>query len=306
MSLVLDVPGNLLIAGEYAVLEPGGLGLAVAVERRVSLTRENAPTLTLSGTLGAGTVRWVAGADRDGLLDAVVNEVGRHVPLPAVSISVDSSPFFSSRKLGYGSSAAVAVAVAAALLAASSGRRPQTHVVFERALAAHRAYQGGSGYDVAASTHGGTALFHGGAEPVWEPLRIPWLRGARLFEGAGPVSTPGATAAYRAWKSDNPARAHIFVEQSNALVRDLAAARTRVAACDALVRLRDHGIELGERIGVPAAIRPAAPPALDAWVWKALGAGNEIGLLLPLRPRAAPPSGSVALVPATRGLRWRR
>ncbi len=31
----VSVPGNLLIAGEYAVLEPGGIGIAAAVWQMV-------------------------------------------------------------------------------------------------------------------------------------------------------------------------------------------------------------------------------------------------------------------------------
>ena len=43
----LTVPGNLLLAGEYAVLVEGGLGLACAVALRVRVTWERSDTLTI-------------------------------------------------------------------------------------------------------------------------------------------------------------------------------------------------------------------------------------------------------------------
>ena len=76
MTIACSAPGNLLLAGEYAVLEPGGLGVTVAVDRLVRVVGREDPAasgLRVAGSWGADTVTWTA-ADRASspLLDAVV------------------------------------------------------------------------------------------------------------------------------------------------------------------------------------------------------------------------------------------
>jgi phosphomevalonate kinase len=308
VSLEASVPGNLLLAGEYAVLEPGGLGITVAVERRVRIRVRQAHDLEIVGSWGGEAVRWRReGRDPSPLFDAVVREVARVASLPDIAVAVDSSAFFAApdRKIGYGSSAAVAVGVAAALLRGTSPALPAEEIVFRAALAAHRAFQGGrgSGYDVATSLYGGTGVFKGGESPVWRPEPIVWLRGASVFRGVHSVATSGATARYREWTRRDPAAARRFLEESAGGVHALLAAPDAVSAASALAGLRDLGLRLGEAIGVSAAIEP--PPELRqaGGVWKALGAGNEIGIFLP-DGRAGPVSGAEPLVLASEGLAW--
>ena len=306
MRPVLSAPGNLLVAGEYAVLEEGGLGLAVAIEPLVTLWARAAGELLVTGVLGDGSTVWTPHArGQGGLIDTVVAAVCGDRDLPALEIRVDSSLFFRGAKLGYGSSAAVCAALTAALLWGTTGDRPTAEVVLPRALEGHRAFQGGgSGYDVAASVHGGTGLFRGGRQPVWEPLSVSWLADARVFRGTNPVRTPGATARYRAWREREPAQARAFLARSNALVEALSRARSPEAARETLEECARAGVELGERIGVSAVLRP--PPAVtpDGWLWKALGAGNEVGLLLPRAPGAPAPVDTLPLVVSAGGIRW--
>lgn len=305
MTPLLTAPGNLLIAGEYMVLEPGGLGIAVAADVRVTISTETAERLEIHGRMGDTVARWPATGESPGLLDAVVQEARTGGPLPAARIAVDSTPFFEGRKLGFGSSAAVAVALAAALLRLRGGGPPDRATVFERALAAHRAFQGGgSGYDVAASVHGGAGLFRGGEAPRWVSAEAGWLAGARLFRGPAPVRTPGATRRYRAWKEAEPELFRRHLEHSNELVRSLLDARTPAEARELLDRVSRLGVELGERIGVSARIDPPAGTDTGRWLWKALGAGNEVGLLLPRDRDVPPPEGSRPLAIAPEGLRW--
>jgi phosphomevalonate kinase len=295
-----SVPANLLLLGEYAVLEEGGLGLAVAVDPRVRISA--AP-----GRPGAGLevaarmdveLRWTPrgprGDPRTALLAAAV-EVCCPADPPAGTIEVDSSDFFfGGRKGGFGSSAAAAVGLCWALLALAAGAPPQPAGVLEAALAAHRRAQGGrgSGYDVFASFHGGAGLFVGGARPSWRPLDLPWLEPLYLFHGESSLSTPGAIGKYREWRLRRPGEARGFLEESNRLVSSFSRAASRGEALVSLRRCRELGLRLGEAIGVPASMQPPDDrDGIRAEDCKALGAGNELGLAFPERPPQLPPDG---------------
>ena len=158
------VPGKLMLAGEYAVLT-GAPAIVACVDRFVSVTCEpvagNEGEVVLAGfdggrytyTIGNGAVRWTPASEATRLVDAVIAETACEF---AARLVVDSSAFHDGgRKLGLGSSAAVAVALATALTAAA-------HPVdaLPQALAAHSAFQGGvgSGADVRAVAHGGTIV----------------------------------------------------------------------------------------------------------------------------------------------------
>jgi phosphomevalonate kinase len=193
--------------------------------------------------------------------------------LPAAEIIVDSRPV----PKGYGSSAAASVALTGALLAlveeSVSGEE-----VFAIALAAHRAFQGGrgSGYDVAASTHGGVGLFCGGLSPTWQRIDPEWLPEMHIVRGAGQVKTPGAIGRYEAWKSRRTEEARQFVRDSNAAVAALAGARSWEKGLEILEAARVLGIALGERIGVAADLR-----LFEEGVFaKAVGAGAELALVI--------------------------
>lgn len=247
---VCSAPGSVLLLGEYAVLQPGGLGVAAAVEPRVRVrVRPAADALRIEGTDGVDRFAWRAGAG--GLLDAVVDacatELGR-APDPA-AVAVDSGALSGDgRKLGLGASAAVAVAVTRALLDGSD-REVRLDTVFRTALSAHRAAQGGrgSGYDVAVSTYGGTGLFHGGEEPRFEPLPAA---PADLFLVLGdrPLATTPAVSRYLAWAREQPADCRRHRRVSDAIVRH--ALRTGGWA-EALRAGRRVTRWLGEHIGVP-------------------------------------------------------
>jgi phosphomevalonate kinase len=211
--------------------------------------------------------------------------------------------YLGGRKGGFGSSAAVAVALTWVLLGQASGR-PDTKVAAEVALGAHRRAQGGqgSGYDVFASSFGGVGLFIGGERPSWEPLRLDWL--APLFLGRGPrsVSTPQAIERYRRWRERSPGEAAGFLRDSNRCALGFARSGSRSEAASWLACSRELGLSLGERIGVDASLpwpNPSAPGEL-----KALGAGNELGLYFPdPAPGSAQPGLSI-LVPAAEGPQW--
>jgi len=307
----VSVPGNLLLLGEYAVLERGGLGLALAVERRLTAEAEAADALTLTGEWGAGPgLRW---SEEEPGASPLITEVmaacrerleslGRAVP--RVRVRVDSTALYlGGRKGGFGSSAAVAVALTCLLLG-STAVRPEPGIVAEVALAGHRRAQGGrgSGYDVFASSFGGVGLFTGGERPSWAPLRLGWLQPLFLSRGPRSVSTPQAVQRYREWRARSPAEADEFLRRSNRCVLGFARSGSRGEAASWLARSRELGLRLGERIGVGACLPD--PASLAPGSLKALGAGNELGLYFPDQAPEMPPAGLSFLAVAAEGPQW--
>ena len=320
----LAVPGSVLLLGEYAVTEPGAAGVAVALhpEVRAALAAGGPPRI--AGRMGARRFTWTPEGCDSPLFAALVAECGP----PAGSIAVDSSGFAGPHgKLGLGSSAAVAVAVAGLLVtcrnsaaraademaAACSGidSDARRRRIFSAALSAHRAAQGGrgSGYDVATSVYGGVVRFAGGHAPVvrrCHPRALPELY---LVQGANPLATPGAVARYQQWREREPASANRFRERSRMLAEQFLAAGDAEACCAAIEAGGELTRWLGARIGV-AVEPPALRDRLDqfrerGWVAKPVGAGGELGVA------AAPPGTPAPALPyasplrrAEGGLRW--
>ena len=320
--LVFTAPANLLLLGEYAVLEEGGLGLAAAAGPRVRVEaaregpagtaapQRGAPPgeapLEVSGAWGGGSFLWRPGRDSAAapLVEAVARCVSERLGrLPGGLVRTDSSAFYDGgRKRGYGSSAAVAVALSRAFLALAGVEDPGT--ALEVALEAHRRSQGGegSGYDVLASFHGGLGLFTGGRRPSWKALRLPWLGPLVVLPGEGSVSTREAIAGYRAWCLGRPGEARRFLAASNRAVEGFAGAATRGLARACFARGRRLGLRLGGAIGVDASFRRRLLPAgFRSADCKSLGAGNELGWLFPEQPSV--PEGCPVLTVEAEGLR---
>jgi len=177
--VVASAPGKLILFGEYAVLRGGpAIVLAIGRRARVQVTRGVADNLVTAPEIcernvpfeidDAGKVRWL-GADpaatgRLGLLGEIIGKFWPGVP---VYIETDTSALHEDGiKMGFGSSAALTVAASAAL----SGEKPELGTLIE----IHRAAQDGrgSGFDVAASLHGGVLMFR--SEPLeTTPLALP-------------------------------------------------------------------------------------------------------------------------------------
>ena len=303
----LSVPGNILLLGEYAVLEEGGLGFAMAVDRRVRITCRPSDGLAVTGSWPGSALAWTPREpDASPLVTAAVaaaeqwlRKVGAGTPRWRMRLEVDSSAFFLSdgRKSGLGSSAAVTVGLVCALLdMAGRGDAARDATAALLAVQAHRSAQGGagSGYDVTCSFHGGLGLFRGGALPSWEPRTLSWLPTVHLFTGQSPVSSPQAVRRYAEWKKGSPASAREFLEESNRNVLAFIKASTVEEGLQRLGDCRSLGISLGEAIGVSA--RVSLPPELDGRWCKAVGAGNELGACL--QAPEASPAGSPALLKA--------
>jgi phosphomevalonate kinase len=312
----LSVPGNILLLGEYAVLEEGGLGLAMAADRRVWIAIEPGDDLTIEGAWQGVARVWVRGDPGTPLFSAAVDVVeswlshGRFGTAGIrCRIRIDSSAFFTAegRKAGLGSSAAVIVGLVSALLqAAGAPLDRRDAAVPGLAVRAHRLAQGGrgSGYDVTCSFHGGAGIFRGGAEPSWQPCRIPGDPDVYLYSGPRAVSTSEAVGRYEAWKKDNPAQAREFLDASNASLVAFTRAGSMGEAARSFDTCRRIGIELGEAVGVSA--RLETPAGLDPSWCKAVGAGNELGACLQARGAAEPRAEETSLqrVRQDRGVAW--
>ena len=317
----LTVPGNLLLAGEYAVLEEGGKGAALAVEPRLTVTVFPSDHWEILGRWVGGAERWDPEEGREPTFAGAVflkalecledrgDERGRRwsrLTRPA-RIEIDSSEFFDAqgRKRGYGSSAALAAGLTAVL--ARQGDREADPSVHQIAVAAHRHAQGGqgSGYDVTASWFGGLGLFVGGLIPRWEPADVRLLPPMALFAGPQAVKTVSSIALYRQWKASTPGDAGNFVDANNAAVQAFLSARSPTALAEAWAQTKALGLEVGREIGSRAELElpEGLPP--ETFV-KALGAGNETGLVAAfgLEFDSPLPPGMTLLQPSAEGLRW--
>lgn len=168
MTRTCSAPGKVLIAGEYSVLD-GHPALVASVDRRAVATLTPGEELSVSGLgLGPLTAKQSAGSvlldgddGRLGLLRTVLQvATERGVPLPRGHLAVDTTAFYEGDdKLGLGSSAAVAAAVAGLLLGTAGDVDEEE--VHDLAQAAHERFSDGrgSGVDVAASSYGGVVRF---------------------------------------------------------------------------------------------------------------------------------------------------
>lgn len=309
----VTVPGSLLLLGEYAVLEPGGLGVSLAVEKRVILTSTPAEELTIRGTFGQESFEWrEEEGSQNRLVSAVVESCRtwlrsekRRARFRA-ALHIDSSAFFrtNGRKSGYGSSAAVCIGLAIVLLnlAGLSGKE-LTMTGLRIALEAHRNAQGasGSGYDIITSLFGRIGLFKADEEPSWTPCSLSWLPSLYLFWGERSVSTPDAIKRYLAWRREDPSRARRFTKESNRTISRFVGSSSWDEAKPYFLHSKDLALSLGREIGVDAEMVPPLP--LVSRQYKALGAGNEIGVYVSPKP-VDETDALERLVIAERGISW--
>jgi phosphomevalonate kinase len=203
VALHYRVPGKLMLAGEYAVLE-GAPAVMIAVDRYVKSVWT--PDFSRSGLLvttrsGAGTAESVqillpfgrhAAKPKHALIVACVAALESDIELiheaPTLigagrgdRLDVDSSQLSEdlgpegSTKLGLGSSAAAAVAILIGLV----GNAVDAKRLFTLADRAHRLFQRGvgSGADVAASVYGGVIEFQREPDRMEAPPRVAALGG---------------------------------------------------------------------------------------------------------------------------------
>ena len=286
-------PGKLFVAGEYAVVEPGEPAVLVAVDRTLSvrLAEGEGEGRVRSREYGRSPLVWVRDevdgaivlehepADYVVAAIAVVEQLRAELRLAPRYFDLDIASDLddpSGRKFGLGSSAAVTVAVIAAL-DAFYGLGLSAVARFKLAmLATVEVSPAASGGDLAASTFGGWIRYtspdraalrahraaHGvsatlGAR-VWAGCgvaRLPEPEDLRLLVGwtGSPASTERLVRRVRPAAAAPPRPYASFVDDSRACVDALAAsfARGGAGAGDVVTRARRLLQRLGESRGIP-------------------------------------------------------
>jgi len=178
-KVTAEAPGKVVLCGEYAVLD-GAPAISMAVDRRARAVvddieaqwhRVSAPGYSVVEGRFVGdsaSVKWLQGKNEFELVEAVFRE-SNTVPDKYLSIELDTREFCdttSGEKIGLGSSAALAVALAAAL-------RGSDDVLLD-AMRAHRGFQqgAGSGVDIATCVSGGLVEYRMAGAQI-TPLQWP-------------------------------------------------------------------------------------------------------------------------------------
>ena len=249
-----SAPGKLVLSGEYAVLA-GAPAVVAAIDRRVACridAREAGGWAFRSrGFDAASRHRRDALPDVPGDPGALARYAIRRLDIQAATlpehlgIETDSRPcYHDGAKLGLGSSAAAAVAVAGAI-ARVAGR----DCTLPQALAIHRDLQGGSGsgLDVAAAFTGGVIRYQAGTA-----RSMPWsssIRSVFVYVGWS-TETREFVQRFNEWKRDDePPELRRLVECARAVAEArrsfLAPLTEYVDALDALDRAAGIGIFSG-------------------------------------------------------------
>lgn len=184
MQFQVKAPGKLMIAGEYAVIEPGCPAVVAAVDRYITIeVKESTENLFSLPQIGIPHAAWrvengeVRFDHDDSKLRFIQNALAvfyrllteKSIPLRPLHITVTSEldDPATGQKYGLGSSAAILSAVLAALLHAHQGMPDTKEAIFKLAAVAHLKTQGnGSGADLAASVYGGM-LKYAAFRPDW-------------------------------------------------------------------------------------------------------------------------------------------
>lgn len=274
MTVQASAPGKLALLGEYAVLE-GAPALVAAIDRRARVRIEavsgdvchvDAPDVDAQGAAFTvsprGRVVW---RNREkyrhlALFTAVVERLTWNSRrFGAFRANLCTRGFFAAgSKLGLGSSAALVVALAAALMrhAGVSGHFDPPADQLALLLDMHADFQrGGSGLDVAASFSGGLIAFER-CSPQPRLQRIPWPAGLEmlcLWSGRS-ASTPRFLQAVDRSRARDP-RAHATHIERMAEVacqgRDAALAGESARLLAALDAYADALDAFGKACGVP-------------------------------------------------------
>jgi diphosphomevalonate decarboxylase len=321
-AIVASAPGKLVLLGEYAVLE-GAPALAIAANRRARVQLHPLPgdrcevtspeiDVTSVGLYldEHGLPDWRGNSEAarnlsqlDQIIRGLAHEGVRMRHDRAFRLRLDTSTFFGQvpgrrLKLGLGSSAALTVALAAALVlyAGRGALSADRGAWLERLVQLHRNLQGGhgSGVDVAASLLGGVILYQlaDGAHPA--PSEVRWPEGLHtLYVWSGrPASTPDLLARLSAWRMEHATEYRRRMEELGAIAyagADGVRQKQATAVLDAAKHYVAALEELGQASGVDIVSAEHARIARLARkcgaLYKPCGAGGgDIGVALALEP----------------------
>lgn len=176
-QITIKTPGKLMVAGEFAILEPNNKLIVMAVDRFVSCTINDHESNEISLVdFGLHNIRWEYDGNevnvdctdprfsfvKDAMTTTLAYLQEQSVLVTPFSLAVKSEldDKESGEKYGLGSSAAVVTSVITAILTKFIGDHPSRKLIFKLAAISHIRTQGnGSGADIAASTYGGIILY---------------------------------------------------------------------------------------------------------------------------------------------------
>ena len=287
-----SAPGKVVLSGEYAVLD-GAPAVCMAVNRRARVTvgRSEADhhTVVAPGHVDAvtrfrsrdGCIEWLDDGRALGLLEHVWQAADWR-PATGVGLTLDTTRFIDTAtrtKIGIGSSAALAVALARAVCE----RVASATDAVEIAHRGHRAFQSGlgSGVDIAAAATGGLVRYEMTNRTV-TPIDVPAGLKYRLLWSGSPVAT-GRKLSAHGQNSARPSRAAL----AESALR-IADAWSEPSAAAVLREYRDYidtlkAFSTDHGLGIfdagHAELHAAA--AVDGLVYKPCGAGGgDIGVVL--------------------------
>ncbi|TVS17693.1 MAG: hypothetical protein EA417_06180 [Gammaproteobacteria bacterium] len=253
MRLTASAPGKVMVSGEYGVLS-GQPALVMAVNRRVRVRLASADSWRLYSD-GAPEERpprtgFLARTDRPGTPVALALWCSvraldcRTGPL---SVEIDSRAMQQQgSKLGLGSSAAVSVALTAAL-AHHAGLEEAS---IEVCSGAHDRLQGtaGSGFDVAAALRGGWFEFQRDTDGIHTADVAPPAAALRFVWTGQVARTAGFVSRYRTWEQSDPDSSKVVSAIGTATRSALAACRAQqadafvAAIADSAARLEELAV----------------------------------------------------------------
>ncbi len=259
----IHVPTKVMLAGEYALLRPGAVGLAMAVSPGFEVTctpgadaRLRLPDLGLDEPYRPGAPEGSAAAFVWAACRALQARAGQ-----ATALSVTACRLPGSLPVG-----ASACLVAGTLLAGARALALQLsrQALLEAAVEAHRRAQGGgSGYDVATILSGGLARIESGppgsAPDVRSRPALPGLRVVAAVTGEA-APTHAHVAAFQAAPAalvEEAAAAHAAAsrELADLLFRGATLPRTAAAVSRADATLRTLDRVAGLHVFTPAVER---------------------------------------------------
>ncbi|ACH94913.1 phosphomevalonate kinase [Borrelia recurrentis] len=285
-TINFSVPGNLLLMGEYSILEENGFGLAIAIDERAYFSFKQSDKWRFFSKRTK--------IDNFTLIDSNDDFIFKmfsylkycyfnNLEAFPFDVYVDTSNFFldSGVKKGFGSSAVVAVGIIYGIYLILNGNKNFIKdKIFMYCLEAYRYAQGGmgSGYDIATSLFGGVVMFKGGNSPKYELLDKICFDNFYLMKGPGPIKTTNAIIRYNGYRDSLLS----FMRDVNIVMENIILNVSNSANCllSSLKLARNIGLEIGKRIGISAELPLNLSYLKDeCTLIKALGAGNETFLV---------------------------
>ena len=188
----VSAPGKLMIAGEWAVLEPGNPAIVAAVNKRVHCKILESKRIEIE--LKDFSIRSSSVFKNNNLefttklteeekkksiftktaIETTLRYLGKHKSFKIITWGENTT--IKGKKIGFGSSAAATVAIIASLFAFNNHdikSRKGKDLIYKLAAISHYNAQGktGSSFDIAASTYGGIFSYIR-FDPVWLEEKI--------------------------------------------------------------------------------------------------------------------------------------